>query len=139
MSDLSKFVEKHVSVKGSVEKNQWDVVELVEQTNAVNMYFFDVSLVNNPTVEDFIRLTNEHKAAFANATPLDGAEHGYIELGGWIGDQGVALMYMALGEMLGLWKVMHPGHILDITNPEDKKLADLMAGNGMISILGKTS
>jgi len=63
-------------------------------------------------------------------------EHSYFELGGWIGDQGLAMQYMALGKILGLWQVMHPGMILNVNDPAQKQLADQMAGAGMVSILG---
>jgi len=122
-----------------VEKSQWDLVELVEPPHTVNMFFFDVSAVGNPTAEEFVRLTNEHKGAFGDADPLDGGEHGYMELGGWIGDQGLAMQYMALGKILGLWQVMHPGMILDVNDLAQKQMADQMAGAGMVSILGKQS
>lgn len=103
--------------------------------HTVNMYFFDVSAKNEPTAEEFKNLTNAHQSDFVDVNPLDGKEHNYMEIGAWIGDQGVAMQYMALGELLGLWKIMTPAAILDINNPEQKMLADQMAGMGMVSIL----
>jgi hypothetical protein len=118
------------------EKNQWDLVQLVEPPHTVNVFFFDVSAFNDPTVEEFVELTKEHQSDLTeDVNPLDGLEHSYMELGAWIGDQGVAMQYMALGEILGLWKVMHPGKILNLNNPREKQLADQLAGAGMISIL----
>lgn len=35
----------------------------------------------------------------------------YIELGGWVGDQGTALQLMGLGEILGLWEVATPARL----------------------------
>lgn len=32
----------------------------------------------------------------------------YIKLGGWIGDQGLALRLLALGQLYGVWKVVLP-------------------------------
>lgn len=103
--------------------------------HTVNMYFFDVSSRNNPTPEEFVALTQSHQGEFADVNPLDGKEHSYIELGGWIGDQGLAIQYMALGQLLGLWQTMTPAAILDVNDPEQKSLADQMAGMGMVSIL----
>ena len=114
----------------------WDVVHLTEYHH-VNMFFFDVSVKGNPTAEEFIRLTHEWKGTFNEVDPFDGQEHGYMELGGWIGDQGLAMQYMALGKILGLWSIMHPGDILNVNIPEEKALADQLAGAGMVTILGK--
>lgn len=103
--------------------------------HTVNMYFFDVSARNNPNVEEFVALTQAHQGEFADVNPLDGEEHGYMELGGWIGDQGLAMQYMALGQLLGLWQTITPAAILDVNDPAQKPLADQMAGMGMVSIL----
>lgn len=56
-------------------------------------------------------------------------EMSYIELGGIIGDQGMALCFMALGPALGLWQVLTPA-----TFGIDGKLADEMAGIGYVMI-----
>lgn len=55
----------------------------------------------------------------------------YIELGGWVGDQGLAFQLMACGEAAGLWGIISPEK-LGITGPE----ADQLAGNGMVMIDG---
>ena len=55
----------------------------------------------------------------------------YIEVGGELGDQGVALMLFALGQVCGLWTVITP-KLLGITGDA----ADQMAGLGMIMISG---
>lgn len=56
-------------------------------------------------------------------------EMSYIELGGIIGDQGMALCFMALGQALGLWNVLTPK-----TFGFEGGLADQMAGMGYITI-----
>jgi len=103
--------------------------------HTVNMYFFDVSARGEPTAEEFVNLTKACRGEFEEVNPLDGEEHSYIQLGGWIGDQGLAMQYMALGHLLGLWQVMTPAAILDVNDPQQKALADQMAGAGMVSIL----
>ena len=103
--------------------------------HTVNMYFFDVSVKNNPDANEFIRLIKEHSGAFNEVDVFDGNEHNYMELGGWFGDQGFAMQFMALGKILGLWEIMQPGMILDVNNPEEKALADRMAGAGMVSLV----
>lgn len=55
----------------------------------------------------------------------------YIEVGGVIGDQGAAFMMFALGEALGLWKIITPA-TCGITGDAGKQLAD----RGFILISG---
>lgn len=60
---------------------------------------------------------------------LDGKEHSYLQTGGDMGDQGIALMTMGLGAILGLWKLLTP-NMLPI--PDDLKMQ--MAGMGYVII-----
>lgn len=55
----------------------------------------------------------------------------YIEVGGVIGDQGATFQLFALGEVLGLWKVITP-KTLGMDDVEARQLA----GVGMILISG---
>jgi len=55
----------------------------------------------------------------------------YIELGAAIGDQGAAFQLFALGQVLGLWKVITPT-MFGITGAEAKTLA----GQGFVMISG---
>src|SRR5882724_4591501 len=55
----------------------------------------------------------------------------YIELGGVLGDQGFALMVMAVGKILGLWSILIP-KMFGIEGAE----ADQMAGVGHVMISG---
>lgn len=55
----------------------------------------------------------------------------YIEVGAAIGDQGAAFQLFALGEVLGLWKVITPA-TLGFTGPEARD----MAGRGLVMISG---
>jgi len=55
----------------------------------------------------------------------------YIEVGGVIGDQGAAIQLFALGEVLGLWKVI-TGKTFGMSDAEARKLA----GMGMLMISG---
>ena len=65
--------------------------------------FFKVAARNNPNAEDLKRLVAEsHKGYYSETDPFDGNPHNYIELGGWIGDQGLAMQFMALSHLLGL-------------------------------------
>lgn len=55
----------------------------------------------------------------------------YIELGAEIGDQGAAFQLFALGQVLGLWKVITPAHF-GLTGEEARRAA----GIGFIMITG---
>ncbi len=55
----------------------------------------------------------------------------YIEVGAAIGDQGAAFQLFALGQVLGLWKVIVPKDM-----GFDGPLADEMAGRGFVLISG---
>lgn len=100
--------------------------------HTVNMVFFVVSKRGEVKLEDFLRLTTEHKGEFGPCNPLDGAEHSYLELGGWIGDQGLALQYMALGVLLGVFKLLSPITVLGLKS--DNPLVSQLAGSGFLSI-----
>jgi hypothetical protein len=76
--------------------------------HSVDTGFFRVALCAGPDSsqadsETFKRLIAEHSGEFVQMNPLDGNPHNYIEIGGWIGDQGVAMQFMAMGELLKVW------------------------------------
>jgi hypothetical protein len=104
--------------------------------HAVDNGFFKVALKNNPDIQTFLRLTLAHTGEFADVDPFDGKEHGYIELGAWIGDQGVALCYMALGHMLEAFTLMTPRSILGADTPDD--LVQQMAGMGLVTVVARS-
>lgn len=99
------------------------------QGHTVDMVFFKVAKKNGATPEDFRKATAEHRGEFAEVDPFDGKEHSYLELGGWIGDQGLAMQYMALGVSLGVFKLLSPA-MLGMTGNEALQLA----GMGLLSI-----
>jgi hypothetical protein len=98
-----------------------------------DLVFFKVTLDGSPQVSELKRLMTAHPAEFESVNPLDGREHSFVELGGWLGDQGVALDLMGLGALLGLWQLLTPVRMLgpDVT-PE---AAERLAGFGLISIV----
>lgn len=101
------------------------------QGHSVDNGFFVVAKRGEPSVETFRALSRAHTGAFADVDPFDGNEHNYLELGGWIGDQGLALQYMALGALLGVFRLMTPKIMLPGI---DDALAQQMAGMGMVAI-----
>lgn len=78
-------------------------------------------------------LIKDHKGEFCECDPLDGKEHGFIELGAWLGSQEAALGMMGLGEHLGLWKLLTPTRVLGKDLPPI--LAKVMAGSGLLTII----
>lgn len=99
--------------------------------HTVDMFFFKVAATNDPTSEDLQRLIRAHAGDFCEVDLFDGKEHPYIELGGWIGDQGLALMLMGLGEIVGLWSVMQPNLLPGLPDAMKQQ----MAGAGMVGIV----
>ncbi|WP_395000829.1 hypothetical protein [Acinetobacter sp.] len=105
--------------------------------HTADLYFFKVAKKkgpdgDEPDAEKLRVLIKENKhGSYGDVDPFDGGEHNYIELGGWIGDQGLAMLLMGLGALLGLWQVMQPNLMPGIPDELKKQ----MAGAGMISIM----
>lgn len=91
--------------------------------------------MNGPTADGLRAAINGHHGEFCEVDPFDGEEHGYLELGGWIGDQGHALALMGLGKLLGLWELHTPRTVLGDEIPDD--LVMKMAGAGLVTIKSK--
>lgn len=95
-----------------------------------DVHFFAVKVA--PEKVDMERLKYlilNHKGVHCDLSPLDGKEHGYIEIGAWLDSQGMALRLMGMGASLGLWKLRTPK---GMGCPPG--LADQMAGLGMITV-----
>jgi hypothetical protein len=104
--------------------------------HTVNMIFFKVA-AQGADKETFLRLTADHEGDFGDCNPLDGVEHGYMELGGWIGDQGLAMQYMALGTSLGVFTLLTPLSMLGF--PADDPIVMEMAQRGYVTVQAKTT
>lgn len=100
--------------------------------HTIDLTLFKMAVKDNPDADNLRQLIKSHRGEFNDVDPLDGKEHGYIELGGWIGDQRLALLFMGLGSKLGLFRLMSPS-MLDLP----VELARQMAGHGMVSIIAK--
>jgi hypothetical protein len=97
------------------------------------MIFFEVSPTEPADVDAFRRLTSEALfGAYATVDPFDGKEHSYLELGTWIGDQGLAMQYMALGVMLGVFTLLTPVTVFRL--PTDHPVVMEMAHGGFIAV-----
>lgn len=109
-----------------------------KEEGAVSVHFFKVKPrpgAFGATAEKFREAIKAHKGEFRTVDPLDGNEHGYIELGAWAGDQGAALLLMGLGECLGVWKVMSPEFMM----PSMPDLWNELAGAGYVTVRAFTT
>lgn len=123
MTDLIEYLNKNV-------------IRCEPGAGDVDVVFFGVKKGDNVNAQELREAISNHKGIFTDIDPLDGNEHNYISLGGWLGDQGLALMLIGLGTTLGLWKLLSPKTILGESVPP--KLEAELAGRGMISIRAKS-
>jgi len=93
--------------------------------HTVNLTFFKVAAKGGDK-DIFLSLV---KREYPNW--LNGEEHNYLQVGGDMGDQGIALMTIGLGHLLGAWKALTPDTLMPFL-PEDLK--QKMAGQGMVSL-----
>lgn len=133
--NIQDYVQKHTA-RG--ECRCWKCADRGNKPDpsghTIDMMFFTASATNAPTVDDFKKLTTEFVGVHCNCNPFDGREHGYLELGGWIGDQGLALLYMALGTSLGVFNLLTPKTVMPFLGAD---LAMKMAGAGYVTVKRK--
>lgn len=138
MQQLIEYVREH-SERGACQCGKCFDAPANPETrqpigHTADMIFFKVAAKNNPTADEFkalIDAAGQH-GTFCEMNPLDGNEHNYMEVGGWIGDQGLALTFIGLGAVLGAWKLLTPLTMLGADCPPD--LVQQMAGMGMVAI-----
>lgn len=110
-----------------------DVEEKDQPTgHTANVIFFKVRAKNSANAETLRGLITNHDGIYADVDLFDGEEHGYIELGGWLGDQGLALMLIGGGSLLGLWDLLTPRTVFGSALPEES-IKDL-AGRGYVTL-----
>jgi hypothetical protein len=102
-----------------------------EGQGPVDMVFFKAWIVGEITPSELMLMINSQKGYHAPLDLFDGVEHSYLEIGAWIGDQGLALKLMALGTHVGLWVLRTP---LTELKGIDLDLALQMAGVGLITV-----
>ena len=109
-----------------------NVVRCKPEDADADVIFFGVRKGPEATADALKAAMSAHKGEFCDLNPLDGQEHSYMELGGWVGDQGAALDLIGLGAALGAWKLLTPKTMLgDLCPPE---MVQQMAGVGMVSM-----
>jgi hypothetical protein len=136
--ELSEFIKKHAE-RGACRCGKcFDAPANPESKqpsgHTADLVFFEVCARDNPSAMDFVMASKAHRGEFGDPllNPFDGKEHGYIELGGWLGDQGAALMYMGLGVVLGVFDLLTPKTMLPGRVPES--LAMQMAQHGYVTV-----
>jgi hypothetical protein len=106
----------------------------IDEEGATSVGFFGVkraegSTINGEQLARYIEAAQQGEfGEITCARLMEGPS--YIELGGWIGDQGVALQLIGLGAILGLWDVVLP-QSLGITDPET--IQDML-GRGYVMV-----
>lgn len=104
--------------------------------HSVEVGFFNVALSpykgELPTKEGLIAKIKAHKGAFSEVNLFDGKEHNYMELGGWIGEQSVALQLMGMCQLLDAGQVFTPKKILG--KFFDEETAIQLAQQGMLTL-----
>lgn len=131
MTDLITYVRTHTA-RGECQCgrciDKGDTPDPVGHT--VDMTFFKVAMIGTPDANRFRALTAANEAgAFCGLNPLDGLPHNYIEIGAWIGDQGLAMQYMALGALLNVCKLVSPAML-----PVSPELQQRMLDAGFLFI-----
>lgn len=121
--NLAEFVIHHTNPASGADPS----------VRSANVVFFHVILVGDPKASKLTELIQSYPGEFCQCNPLDGAEHNFLELGGWIGDQGLALRLMGLGRVLDLWTLITP-FTLGLAEPHEITAARALAGAGLLSI-----
>ena len=112
--------------------------------HTADVQFFKVALKNSRLIDvdkdvikkNFIQLIKSHKGIYSEIDLFDGDEHNFIEIGRWIGNQGVALELMGMGELLGIWKVATPNRLAPDFSEETRNML-AQAGYILIKYNGK--
>lgn len=99
---------------------------------SIDVGFFHV-VVNGAREDAFIRLTTEHQSD-VKIDPLENQMLSYIDIGAWIGDQGLALQWMAIAKHFGLVDLHTPRSIFPDLSDEENQT---MCGKGLILCKGK--
>ena len=122
IQEVVEFVEKHTVPVQEDASGRCD--------KGVDVFFFTVKIVGDPVADDLSRLLqNAKQGEFCELDLLDIKEHNYLEIGGWIGDQGLALRLMGLGKHLNLWNVITPKIFKNLSEDQQRH----MAGMGFVS------
>jgi hypothetical protein len=108
-------------------------------THTVEVGFFDVCAVDFKGIpadkETLLQKISDQRGEFTTVNLFDGNEHGYIELGAWIGDQQVALRFMGLAKILDVVELLTPKKLLGGVLSDE--VVNLLAQQGMVTVVRK--
>lgn len=137
MEQIYEFLRNHAQRGECVCGQCIDGGTTQPEGHTADVIFFKVASINSPDADKLKKLIQSNRQGEFNEVDLfDGKEHGYMELGGWVGDQGMALTLMGLGSLLGLWRLKTPRNMLP-DMPDD--LVMKMAQNGAVIIKKETT
>lgn len=127
LSVLAKYLDQHTF--DATDSNAKDVVDMV---------FFKVGFQGDTNAEEFLRMLTPTLAHGELQWPWPaGKEVSYLELGACLDSQGTALVTMALGARLGVWKLLSPYTVLGGHVTEE--VAKQMAGLGLVTVVANRS
>lgn len=129
---LAKYVRNH-AVRGTCKCGKCidhPGTDSQPSGHTVDLVFFKVANDGGDAEQLRSLVVAAKQGEFCNVDLFDGKKHGYMELGGWLGDQGLAMMLMGLGSILGLWRLVTPKML---GMPDD--MAMQAAGAGLLSTL----
>ena len=102
--------------------------------HTADLVFFKVSAKPEASADRLRELVKANvKGSHCDVDLFDGEEHSYLEIGAWIGDQGVAMTLMGLGSLLGLWDLLTPRTMLPPGILTDAMVRQ-MAGQGYMTV-----
>jgi len=127
MKSLIEYIQAHVE-RGACPNPESKQPERHED----DLMFFKVHVIGDPNVDELKEAIKAHKGDWVEVNLFDGGEHNYIEIGAWLGDQGLALMLMGMGSLMGLWSLLTPRSIFGSMLTHDVMMR--MAGSGMVAI-----
>lgn len=108
------------------------IVQREPEDGYTDVAFMSVKAKPEATAEEYKQLLDDVLPPLG-LNLFDHNEHSYIEIGGVVGDQGLALRLMGMGTELKLWELLTPKTMLKIDN--NSEVAQKMAGMGMLSII----
>lgn len=86
-----------------------------------------VSAIHGPRRDEFLRLLRRHREESPGRNPLDGREHALGEMVRWIGIAPLAIRFVGLGVILGVFELASPW---EAGAGEDREAVDRRPGRG---------
>lgn len=127
LSELISYVREHTRIVGKDDEGP-----AVHDLHFIRVATDEAACDHDRFVELVDRCCGERAGEFGafDRERLEGGPS-YIEIGGWVGDQTMALRFMALGVAAEAWEIITPER-LGIEGPD----ADRLAGGGFVMVSG---